>query len=78
MDCHFLPESSAFQADSLPLSHQGSLMNGVGAFIKEISESSLSLSARTQVSTNQEVTPHQTRNLLALDPRLSGLQSYEK
>ena len=60
------------------LSHQGSLMNGVGAFIKEISESSLSLSARTQVSTNQEVTPHQTRNLLALDPRLSGLQSYEK
>ena len=53
-------------------------MNGVGAFIKEISESSLSLSARTQVSTNPEVTPHQTRNLLALDPRLSGLQSYEK
>ena len=39
------PESPSFQADSLPLSHQGSLMNGVGAFIKEISESSLSLSA---------------------------------
>ena len=39
------PESPAFQVDSLPLSHQGSLMNGVGAFMKEISESSLSLSA---------------------------------
>ena len=43
--CHFPPESPAFRADSLPLSRQESLMNGAGAFIKEIPESSLSLSA---------------------------------
>ena len=66
------------------LGHEsGHLINGIGALIKETTESSLKLCAlwghsEKKPSMNQEIASYQTSNLLSLNFGLSSLQICEK